>query len=72
MHATTQCPNSTETDCTKLGWHIGGFQGARGSNNGQEFFIENVLEELDAPNEFYYDSAAGELYLYFNATVKRF
>ena len=24
----------------------GGFQGARGNNNGDEFYIENVFEEL--------------------------
>ena len=33
---------------TQLGWHIGGFQGARGSDKGAEWFIENVMEELDA------------------------
>jgi len=30
----------------------GGFQGARGNNNGAEFYIENVWEELDSPAEF--------------------
>ena len=30
----------------------GGNQGSRGGDAGQEFFIENVLEELDAPNEW--------------------
>jgi hypothetical protein len=27
----------------------GGHQGSRGGRRGQEFFIENVIEELDAP-----------------------
>jgi hypothetical protein len=27
----------------------GGHQGSRGGKRGQEFFIENVFEELDAP-----------------------
>ena len=27
----------------------GGFQGARGSNSGGDWFIENVMEELDNP-----------------------
>eukprot|EP00666_Eupelagonemidae_sp_cell4sb_P001748 gene1748-501_t len=35
-----------------LGWTKGGFQCARGNNNGAEWFIENVFELLDAPNEF--------------------
>ena len=29
----------------------GGHQGSRGGRRGQEFFIENVMEELDAPGE---------------------
>ena len=31
----------------------GGFQEARGSGGGAEWYISNVLEELDAPNEYY-------------------
>ena len=27
----------------------GGFQGARGANEGGDFFVENVFEELDHP-----------------------
>eukprot|EP01048_Picozoa_sp_COSAG05_P020069 COSAG05_NODE_3319_length_2151_cov_1.550682_3_plen_137_part_00 len=54
---------------TQLGWHIGGFQGARGSNQGAEWFIENVMEELDAQNEFFYDESSSTLYLYYNATA---
>ncbi len=33
----------------------GGNQGARGQNYGGDWFVENVLEELDAPGEFYFD-----------------
>ena len=29
----------------------GGFQGARGARQGAEFFVENVMEELDYPTE---------------------
>lgn len=29
----------------------GGFQGAEGALQGQEFYIENVFEELDSENE---------------------
>ena len=47
---------------------VGGNQGSRGGDSGQEFFIENVAEELDAPGEFFYDSTTKMLYLWFNAT----
>lgn len=46
----------------------GGNQGSRGGDAGQEFFIENVLDELDAPAEFYYDPQSRQLYLWVNAT----
>ena len=46
----------------------GGFQGARGNKNGDVLYIENVMEELDYPNEWYYDSRAGMLYFFYNAT----
>ena len=46
----------------------GGFQGARGNNNGDEFYIENVMEELDYPNEWYYDKESMKLYFFYNAT----
>ena len=48
----------------------GGFQGARGNDNGGEFFIENVMEELDAPSEWYYDQTTKMLYLFYNDTSK--
>ena len=43
-------------------------EGARGSDIGGDWFIENVFEELDHPNEFYYDREQGLLYLYHNGT----
>ena len=46
----------------------GGFQGARGSDKGGDFFIENVFEELDNPGEFFHDEKTGKLYLYHNGT----
>jgi len=46
----------------------GGFQGAEGHDTGAEWFVENVLEELDAPNEFYFDKRAATLHLCFNGT----
>ena len=46
----------------------GGFQGARGNNNGDEFFIENVMEELDSASEWYFDESAKMLYFFYNAS----
>ena len=46
----------------------GGFQGARGNNAGGDFFVENVFEEFDYPNEFFFDAAASKVYYYHNAT----
>eukprot|EP00439_Symbiodinium_sp_Y106_P028646 s1569_g3.t1 len=46
----------------------GGNQGARGENTGGDFFIENVMEELDYPGEFFFDKHVEKLYLYYNGT----
>eukprot|EP00967_Tisochrysis_lutea_P018150 scaffold20574_cov34-Tisochrysis_lutea.AAC.3 len=46
----------------------GGNQGARGADTGGDWAIENVLEELDAPGEFYFDEASRLLYLFHNAS----
>ncbi|CAJ1407030.1 unnamed protein product [Effrenium voratum] len=46
----------------------GGNQGARGENKGGDFFIENVMEELDHPGEFFFDKDSHKLYLYYNGT----
>ena len=45
----------------------GGFQGARGGA-GSDWFISNVLEELDSPGEFYLDKHTKTLYFGSNAT----
>ena len=46
----------------------GGFQDARGGVKGKEFFVENVFEELDAPNEWYYDETQSLLFYVNNMT----
>eukprot|EP00435_Cladocopium_sp_Y103_P019596 s583_g4.t1 len=46
----------------------GGNQGARGENQGGDFFIENVMEELDYPGEFFFDKRTEKLYLFHNGT----
>ena len=52
-----------------LSWTKGGFQGARGSDKGAEWFVENFREELDFPNEFFYDKTAKKLYYVANSTA---
>jgi hypothetical protein len=47
----------------------GGNQGGEGADYADEWFIDGVEEELDAPNEFYFDATAGKLLVYFNSTV---
>lgn len=46
----------------------GGNQGSRGGDAGQEFFVENVQEELDSPGEFYFDPTTKSLYLWHNSS----
>jgi hypothetical protein len=44
--------NSAASDTANASRYLfdqGGHQGSRGGKRGQEFFIENVYEELDAP-----------------------
>ena len=67
---------------TDGGWVKGGWQGARGwqvdhskinstSDNyllAGQWMIDNVREALDAPNEYFYDTAEHKLYLIPNAT----
>ena len=59
---------SEEGNATAMMFSKGGFQGARGgyahSRMGDSFFVENVMEELDMNNEFYYDKATSTLYYY--------
>ena len=97
--------NSTTFD---FSLEVGGNQGSRGGNAGQEFFIgelagwfeaalcrcdvlclilfhlsetgslfvfslvlaENVLDELDAPSEFYYNVTSRTLWLWYNGTLQ--
>jgi hypothetical protein len=46
----------------------GGNQGGEGSETAGEWFIEGIQEELDAPNEFWFDPVPRQLYLIPNAT----
>ena len=49
-------------------WTYGGFQGARGDDNGSDWFLENLIEELDAPNEYFFDENTQRLYYMFNTS----
>ena len=46
----------------------GGHQGGEGCDVAGEWFIENVREELDAANEYFYDASAKELLFAYNGT----
>ena len=64
MYAVAENDPSTKT----FKWTHGGFQDARASNDGAEWYIENVFEYLDHPNEFYYSPEQKRLYMYHNGT----
>ena len=46
----------------------GGFQGGRGDYRGDEFYVENIFEELDDDNEWFYDKDKYILYYKNNVT----
>ena len=56
-----------ETNHT-ITWSYGGWQEARGYDVGQEWFVDNIFEELDTPGEWFYDENEQKLYLYLNGT----
>ena len=60
---------STGTTSFNFSLTKGGNQGSRGGNAGQEFMVENVMDELDSPAEFFYDLTAKKLYLWYNSTT---
>ena len=49
-------------------WGEGGFQDARADPTGAEWYLENSLALLDAPNEFYYAPENQTLYMVANVT----
>ena len=70
-NATTVAATAATSSSASQTLHFerGGFQGARGNRNGDEWFISNVVEELDAEREFYYNASTAEL-LYVSAEAK--
>jgi hypothetical protein len=47
----------------------GGFQEARGSTRGGAYYIANIFEELDSPNEWFLDKDSRTLYFMPNETM---
>ena len=56
-------------DNQTLTWSYGGFQEARGCDNGMEWYVENIFEELDSPGEWFLNYDTHKLYLYPNSTL---
>ncbi len=52
-----------DTDDT-LRWSYGGFQGARGSIEGKEWYVENIFEELDVSGEWFLDETNMRLFYF--------
>ena len=47
----------------------GGFQEARGRKSGAEYYVANIFEELDSPNEWFLDKDSRTLYFMPNETM---
>ena len=47
----------------------GGIQGGEGVTDGEAWYVENVLEELDIGREWYYDQVTTTLYYMSNETT---
>jgi len=47
----------------------GGFQEARGSSEGGAFYVSNIFEELDSPNEWFLDKDTRTLYFMPNGSM---
>lgn len=60
---------TTNTTNTVLNWSFGGFHGAEGTDAGEDWYIDHVREELDAPREFFFDATTQQLYFFHNASV---
>ena len=49
----------------------GGFQEARGADTGGPFYVSNIFEELDSPNEWFLDKNTRTLYFMPNDTMPK-
>lgn len=57
------------TNSTTLSWTRGAFQGAEGDHSGEDFYVDMIKEELDAPREFFFEPATQKLWYFHNATT---
>ena len=53
----------------QLTFAYGGWQEARGCSVGTEWYVENIMEELDAPGEWYFDDLDSTLYYFPNGSA---
>ena len=56
-------------DNRTLTFSRGGFQEARGSKSGAEWFVENIFEELDSPGEWFLNFEGKNLFYYANGSL---
>ena len=59
--------DSSKSTNNEIYFDYGGFQGARGGT-GQEFFIENVFEEVDYATEYFFNESTNTLYFVTNGS----
>jgi hypothetical protein len=59
---------NADTSVTNFSFAAGPFQGSRGEDGGQEVYMENIFEELDAPGEWFFNETTLTLYLWNNAS----
>ena len=59
---------TVQANTTAFNFSAGGHQGGEGCDVAAEWWIEGVREELDAANEYYFDSATSTLFMLPNAT----
>ncbi|CAF3769782.1 unnamed protein product [Rotaria sp. Silwood1] len=60
---------SSNTTENTIMFSRGGFQEARGAGNGGPFYVSNIFEELDSPNEWFLDKNTRTLYFMPNDTM---
>jgi hypothetical protein len=69
MYEVSSVTYDAATNTTNFTFGSGGFQGSRGEDAGEDTYIENVFEELDAPSEWFFNTTTRKLYLFWNASA---
>ena len=57
-----------DSDKRQLTFAYGGWQEAHGCSSGTEWYVENIMEELDAPGEWYFDDLDSTLFYFPNGS----